>query len=163
MRPARSSSLLLPVLAASSMSSGELEPGIARSANAPDRRRRNAGCRTAAVSAAAGLPQIGQVRRFAFSSSLPSIIQRSPACGSDRKIKARPARRARSASASASACSARDNRGRSTQHRQAMRRRAATSAATRRKAARPAACGPASSSCSGGCTRGRTISANPMR
>ena len=34
-------------------------------------------------------------------------------------------------------------------------------AAMRRSAARPAACGPASSSCSGGCTRGRTISARP--
>ena len=34
-------------------------------------------------------------------------------------------------------------------------------AATARNAARPAACGPASNSCSGGCTRGRTISASP--
>ena len=37
----------------------------------------------------------------------------------------------------------------------------ATSAAIRRSAANPAACGPASSSCSGGCTRDRTISARP--
>ena len=81
---------------------------------------------------------------------LVSIIQPiAGSVGSERSIKARPARRARSAKASASPRSAPTIIG---DARSAAERCGcdATSAATRRNAAKPAACGPASCSCSGG-------------
>ena len=80
-----------------------------RSASGPDRHRRSAGCRTAAAASAAGLPQIGQVgsRSSALSHRSLSIVHAvAGRLGSERRIKARPARRARSANASASPCSA---------------------------------------------------------
>ena len=88
----------------------------------------------------------------AQSSFVSSVHAVAGSVGSDRRIKARPARRARSGRASASLCSAATIAGdaRSTGIRCGA---AATSAAIRRSAASPAACGPASSSCSGGCTR----------
>ncbi len=127
----------------------------------PDRHRRTVGCRTAECPPRQVCRRSGTRQRFASQSSPRSIIHRSAGKpGSDRTVKARPARCARAANASASACRVETIAG---EARNTGKRCGATPTciAIARKAARPAACGPASSSCSGGCTRGRTISANP--
>ena len=121
------------------------------------------GLQNGRVAAAAGLPQIGQRSDIAVSliMSPPSPSLSPAATGPLRRIRARPARRARSASAAGSASSARDHGGRGAQRRHPAGLCRDLARRSRRSAARPAACGPASSSCSGGWMRGRTISARP--
>ena len=88
----------------------------------------------------------------------------APSCRRQRRVRtqltSRPVRRARSGSATGSACSA-DHRRSGSHRRHRPRVSASTAASTARSAARPAASGPASNSCSGGWMRGRTISARP--